>query len=74
MCFQIHMRCAAGPGYYYFHLLIYVSVGLYGAFRQQGEDTDLKFGTHSPRPYLKTTFLFFRKSDPEGHEPRKTAV
>ena len=30
--------------------------------------------THSPRPYLKTGFLFFRESDPEGPQPRKTAV
>ena len=30
--------------------------------------------THSPRPYLKTAFLFFWKSDLEGHYHRKTAV
>ena len=30
--------------------------------------------TYSHRPYLKTGFLFFRKNDPEGGEPRKIAV
>ena len=31
--------------------------------------------THSSRPYVKMFFfLFFRKSDPEDRQPRKTAV
>ena len=35
-------------------------VGLMGP--NEKNDTDLKFGTHTPRrPYLKTAFLFFEK-------------
>ena len=30
--------------------------------------------THSPRANLKTGFLFFRKSEPEGGQPRKAGV
>ena len=30
--------------------------------------------THSPRPCLKTGFLFFRKNDPEDRQPQKTAA
>ena len=38
-------------------------------------DTDLKFGTYTPIDHIqKLVFLFFRKNNPEGRLPRKTAV
>ena len=56
----------------YFCMYLFVSHLL----AKQKNDTDLKFGTHSLRPYLKTGFLFFffRKTDPEDRYPRKTAA
>ena len=37
--------------------------------------TNLKFSTHTVLDYInKWVFCFFRKSDPEGCKPQKTAV
>ena len=50
--------------FYLVNMLVCVSVR--HLLAQTKKDTDMKFGTPTPRPYLNTDFLFFSKSDLEG--------
>ena len=50
---KIHVRRAAGRGYSYFHL--HVCVRIYLCVKPPGQtknDTDLKFGTHTPLDHI----------------------
>ena len=52
--FKIHVRRAAGRGYSPFHLL-YVCMYLFICVTPPGQtenDTDLKFGTHTPLDHI----------------------
>ena len=69
--FNTHVRRIAGRGYSYFHLYIFVFIYLCVALplSKMKNDTDLKFGTHSPKLHLITVFFFFSKIGPRGSPP-----
>ena len=47
-------------------------VGCTGPPGQTKNDTDLKFGTHTPLDHIQNGFsFFFSKSNPEGRWPKK---
>ena len=75
--FNTHVRRIAGRGYSYFHLYIFVFIYLCVALplSKMKNDTELKFGTHSPKLHLITVFFFFSKIGPRGSPPpRETAM